>query len=342
MSRPARGTFRQTISIHALREEGDLADLPDEQREYIISIHALREEGDYSSPGSYDRQLISIHALREEGDPQNRQHPERHRISIHALREEGDPRSVIPLSAGMYFYPRPPRGGRQKQKEAEEAKRQFLSTPSARRATYDGSMALADHEFLSTPSARRATSTALQGRRNQPISIHALREEGDRGKTERQQLCHRYFYPRPPRGGRLQGRKQNNNEQEFLSTPSARRATWPPRWCSAACPYFYPRPPRGGRQKTGRTSAQTKELFLSTPSARRATGLRGGRKIPPKDFYPRPPRGGRRLCFRLDGRPRVYFYPRPPRGGRHTAAQAVQLAGNFYPRPPRGGRREQE
>ena len=46
LSRPARGTFRQTISIHALREEGDLADLPDEQREYIISIHALREEGD--------------------------------------------------------------------------------------------------------------------------------------------------------------------------------------------------------------------------------------------------------------------------------------------------------
>ena len=46
MSRPARGTFRQTISIHALREEGDLADLRDEQREYIISIHALREEGD--------------------------------------------------------------------------------------------------------------------------------------------------------------------------------------------------------------------------------------------------------------------------------------------------------
>ena len=34
-------------------------------------------------------------------------------ISIHALREEGDCRGVIPWAAIPYFYPRPPRGGRQ-------------------------------------------------------------------------------------------------------------------------------------------------------------------------------------------------------------------------------------
>ena len=34
-------------------------------------------------------------------------------------------------------------------------------------------------EFLSTPSARRATSNELQQRRSNSISIHALREEGD-------------------------------------------------------------------------------------------------------------------------------------------------------------------
>ena len=33
------------------------------------------------------------------------------------------------------------------------------------------------------------------------ISIHALREEGDRWHPERQQRL-LYFYPRPPRGGR--------------------------------------------------------------------------------------------------------------------------------------------
>ena len=34
-------------------------------------------------------------------------------------------------------------------------------------------------EFLSTPSARRATHPHAHLRPRQPISIHALREEGD-------------------------------------------------------------------------------------------------------------------------------------------------------------------
>ena len=34
-------------------------------------------------------------------------------------------------------------------------------------------------EFLSTPSARRATPQKLTRQREQEISIHALREEGD-------------------------------------------------------------------------------------------------------------------------------------------------------------------
>ena len=79
----------------------------------IISIHALREEGDVKPeasayPGSaflstpsarratcdalegLEGDLISIHALREEGDLLDAEsHPHGH-ISIHALREEGD------------------------------------------------------------------------------------------------------------------------------------------------------------------------------------------------------------------------------------------------------------
>ena len=57
-------------------------------------------------------------------------------------------------------------------------------------------------QFLSTPSARRATNP-LQIR-DQPveISIHALREEGDECSWQ-SQLLPAYFYPRPPRGGRL-------------------------------------------------------------------------------------------------------------------------------------------
>ena len=34
------------------------------------------------------------------------------KISIHALREEGDVTRRVPLTLTLYFYPRPPRGGR--------------------------------------------------------------------------------------------------------------------------------------------------------------------------------------------------------------------------------------
>ena len=37
-----------------------------------ISIHALREEGDLFAQVCEDRVIISIHALREEGDSKNR------------------------------------------------------------------------------------------------------------------------------------------------------------------------------------------------------------------------------------------------------------------------------
>ena len=57
-------------------------------------------------------------------------------ISIHALREEGDPSPKTRSSkTWANFYPRPPRGGRQGCKSAEEYRMTFLSTPSARRAT---------------------------------------------------------------------------------------------------------------------------------------------------------------------------------------------------------------
>ena len=55
---------------------------------------------------------ISIHALREEGDEVANSVGLRGAISIHALREEGDPRIPAERSAGVNFYPRPPRGGR--------------------------------------------------------------------------------------------------------------------------------------------------------------------------------------------------------------------------------------
>ncbi len=123
-----------------------------------ISIHALREEGDTKSHLFSCLQVISIHALREEGDLRGgniqtvvlqflstpsarratRQHGRRSsgaEISIHALREEGDDTRGRSWTPFAHFYPRPPRGGRPEPEAGLPAQGQFLSTPSARRAT---------------------------------------------------------------------------------------------------------------------------------------------------------------------------------------------------------------
>ena len=147
--------------------------------------------------------------------------------------------------------------------------------------------------FLSTPSARRATPTVFP-----PRSIL------------------RYFYPRPPRGGRRRGnagcglgfvisihalreegdiaikRAAGSGFAAFLSTPSARRATIRIRRRTSMIADFYPRPPRGGRRTTPETLS-IRSRFLSTPSARRATNNQKKAEERYLDFYPRPPRGGR-------------------------------------------------
>ena len=123
-------------------------------------------------------------------------------ISIHALREEGDDEKTGDLS------------------EAKE----FLSTPSARRATaaipeYYWRKLISIHALreegdrlqkqplhlcgsISIHALREEGDgfQLLYGRLSQ-ISIHALREEGDRPFSQFVMTLG-YFYPRPPRGGR--------------------------------------------------------------------------------------------------------------------------------------------
>ena len=146
-----------------------------------------------------------------------------------------------------------------------------------------------------------------------------------------------YFYPRPPRGGRLPDFWGFGKADVFLSTPSARRATVQRQYVHQELRNFYPRPPRGGRLpksaikryrfrflSTPSARRATFQFFqrirfgakfLSTPSARRATAVAVSRKLLTEHFYPRPPRGGRRrLRKRKDWS--THFYPRPPRGGR--------------------------
>ena len=138
--------------------------------------------------------------------------------------------------------------------------------------------------FLSTPSARRAT---------RPPSERTFQNQN--------------FYPRPPRGGRL-------NAPVIITSGYN----------------FYPRPPRGGRHRRSRK-------FLSTPSARRATFT---------SCLPSPLKNISIHALREEGDqvsteqlPAIqYFYPRPPRGGRRPRSAPTPGSWNFYPRPPRGGR----
>ena len=69
-SHRSRQSPGESISIHALREEGDHRGNAKAPGRKGISIHALREEGDdyRLQDNDYSKKLISIHALREEGD----------------------------------------------------------------------------------------------------------------------------------------------------------------------------------------------------------------------------------------------------------------------------------
>ena len=107
---------------------------------------------------------------------------------------------------------------------------------------------MGDTLFLSTPSARRATQGSRPDRQAHAISIHALREEGDEQEVISMLRKEMNFYPRPPRGGRHSTTGGSESDVLFLSTPSARRATFFMSFGNTLDEGdFYPRPPRGGR-----------------------------------------------------------------------------------------------
>ena len=102
----------------------------------------------------------------------------------------------------------------------------FLSTPSARRATFSFFWRLIV-QWISIHALREEGDRVKKGTITEDdyISIHALREEGDGGRWSKAGAI-ADFYPRPPRGGRLVAAARRRTELIFLSTPSARRATF--------------------------------------------------------------------------------------------------------------------
>ena len=215
------------ISIHALREEGDYArgrevtkggvflSTPSARRATLFIMASLSAMVDfYPRPPRGGRldlftddlaQLgISIHALREEGDFGGIGPHPGEIISIHALREEGDNLDLNP--------------------DIEVSK--FLSTPSARRATYrygrDGRLY---HDFYPRPPRGGRRYDAASAEHWQRISIHALREEGDIARAQTGVVEEMIsIHALREEGDRWMFRPFLKSTI-FLSTPSARRAT---------------------------------------------------------------------------------------------------------------------
>ena len=282
---------------------------------FSISIHALREEGDGPAGGTAYHHRISIHALREEGDvaqglflvggyqflstPSARRatqgwHHDHHgqQISIHALREEGDIERICVHSSESDFYPRPPRGGRPSA-SGDIGCRLQISIHALREEGDRCFFVFAQSFIISIHALREEGDTAMSippycG----PISIHALREEGDDPGYHGPDI----FKP-------------------FLSTPSARRATSGPTGQTAAA---YAISIHALREE-GDLRHQRPCILLQQISihALREEGdaVTNVNRTHVKDFYPRPPRGGRRLWHSGTKAGRD-FYPRPPRGGR--------------------------
>ena len=240
---------------------------------------------------------------------------------------------------GAYFYPRPPRGGRQScphsrlqrlgisihalREEGDHLPRSwhlaaanfYPRPPRGGRPSRQTKMVSA-LRFLSTPSARRATRAFHS-------TVPGLR----------------YFYPRPPRGGR-QSCPHSRLQRLGISIHALRE--------------------EGDISSSAVFSAMG--VFLSTPSARRATPEWRGMLRSGCNFYPRPPRGGRRRGVWLFSTcPHISIHALREEGDISSSAvfsamgvflstpsarratpewRGMLRSGcNFYPRPPRGGRR---
>ena len=173
---------------------------------------------------------------------------------------------------------------------------------------------------------------------NSAISIHALREEGDRGNSRQ--------YAKPTIS--IHALREEGDPASvafavavslFLSTPSARRATGFGAQTPSGGYDFYPRPPRGGRLSPEPQRYRSLR-FLSTPSARRATELPraddGRRAI---SIHALREEGDGIFGIKAELAVVISIHALREEGDDYLLSVGVSLL-YFYPRPPRGGRRD--
>ena len=218
-------TGRRIISIHALRVEGDggcrrgacrcaghFYPRPPGGGRHDARVGLPLKNAFLSTPSGWRATFLRYIELPET------------QISIHALRVEGDAFFPRQPARRQNFYPRPPGGGRRVFPAPTCPPTKFLSTPSGWRATRKNGTTDSSALFLSTPSGWRATSPLFGLFFTGPISIHALRVEGDWSRAF-PRIMQQHFYPRPPGGGRHKCQVYYNQKKGFLSTPSGWRAT---------------------------------------------------------------------------------------------------------------------
>jgi len=214
----------QSISIHALRAERDLANYangiissnfnpraPSGARRGLIcrcsfggniSIHALRAERDSSAPQASARVPISIHALRAERDLSSNPHP-LWAVYFNPRAPSGArPRGPNRRRAGLYFNPRAPSGARHGKNGNAKCGTRFQSTRSERSAT--GNRNYGSHNCWNfnprAPSGARPGTVFNAG----PVAVFQS-TRSERSATARscpQILFPRNFNPRAPSGAR--------------------------------------------------------------------------------------------------------------------------------------------
>ena len=240
-------TGEQKISIHALREEGDVI-----QDGFAVLVARF-----LSTPSARRATTTITSSYTQDGDFYPRP-PRGGRPSVRSASHRR-----------FYFYPRPPRGGRHFR--SGHGLIAVIISIHALREEGDvirvGNLLVGN---ISIHALREEGDGRFWAKKVPRHHFYPRPPRGGRPERITITIKPNNFYPRPPRGGRPISGHSQQHQKRFLSTPSARRATGQASVPFRPSRYFYPRPPRGGRQFRIR-SCFSPYLFLSTPSARRAT-----------------------------------------------------------------------
>ena len=236
-----------------------------------------------------------------------------------------------------YFYPRPPRGGRQELDVQYKSDWVFLSTSPAwgtteaycdparprtdfyprppRGGRHDGTHRLAFERNISIHVPRVGDDASGRGPSTGPLSFLSTSPAWGTTPALTSPMCVRAFLSTSPAWGTTLTRPPVRNEHfVFLSTSPAWGTTRSQFLRPGSASYFYPRPPRGGRRDPVRLPGLRKRISIHVPRVGddpAGTAGKGDAAISihvPRVGDDKHPRGIR---------PRENnFYPRPPRGGR--------------------------